>query len=175
MAKSRAKNNKKNAVYAKLVTLFSTSLYVGFLPKAPGTWGSLFGLFIYWLIFRQLPIVYFCLFMLLLLVVGIWATGEYDRLYRKHDASESVIDEVLGQSIVLLPLFWPDFHNFYPVFTSLGAFILFRFFDIVKPFGVWQIQKFSGGWGIMLDDVLAAIYAVLVWLTVMLPLIMYVA
>jgi phosphatidylglycerophosphatase A len=126
---------------------------------------------LYWLIFRRLDAgVYLC-FIAGVFLLGVFASGEYDRLHGKHDAPETVIDEVAGQSIALLPLFFWNFNGFYPALTSLLAFILFRFFDIVKPLGVWHIQKLPGGWGVMLDDVLAGFYALGVWLLILLSVI----
>ncbi|MDR1996775.1 MAG: phosphatidylglycerophosphatase A [Candidatus Margulisbacteria bacterium] len=160
-------------MYIKIINLLATGFYAGYLPKAPGTWGSLLALLLYWLIFRHLPVLVYGWFIGLVLLLGIFVSGEYDRLHNTQDAAEIVIDEVAGQSLALLPLFGWNFAAFYPAWSSLLALILFRCFDIAKPFGVNRLQDLHGGFGVMLDDVLAGLYAALVWLAVMLGVVLW--
>ncbi|GBR76154.1 phosphatidylglycerophosphatase A [Candidatus Termititenax persephonae] len=149
-------------LYVRIINFLATAGYVGYLPQAPGTWGSLLALVLYGLIFRRLDFNFYLLFILLTFFGGIFVSGEYDRLHRKHDAAEIVIDEVVGQSLALTPLFFLPWagQGFYVWLAA--AFVLFRFFDIVKPLGVRQIQKIKGGEGVVMDDVLAGVYTIIV-------------
>ena len=122
---------------------------VGYSPIAPGTVGSLVALLILW----ALPFSLLGLALCLLLVVGVggWAAGRAERLLGRKDPGAVVIDEIAGMFLSALAL---------P--RSLGvllvAFLLFRLFDILKPFPIRQSQMFSGGLGIMLDDLIAGTY-----------------
>ena len=135
--------------FLQLATFFGA----GRLPKGPGTWGSLAALpLAALLIWGVNPLIYmgFCV---LLLPVGILAAEVYERTHGGHDHSEIVIDEVLGMLITLtwLPFTWQSF--------VLG-FLLFRFFDILKPFPISYLDKHvRGGVGVMADDVLAGLVA----------------
>ena len=135
--------------------LIATGFYSGYFPIAPGTVGSAAALILYWIFpgFRE--------FLLLSVVIGlffigVWAANETEKT-AGHDASIINIDEIIGMWISLLFLpkglawIWP-----------VGAFFIFRGFDIVKPFPVNASQKLPGGWGVMMDDVLAAIYTNLI-------------
>jgi phosphatidylglycerophosphatase A len=138
----------------------ATFAYVGYLPWFPGTWASvLTGLFAFFF-WRQDYLFLNVLFWLwTVIVLGIWAATVYDREHQTHDASEIVIDEVAGQIIALLPLFLIRE-------TGLGwytmAVILFRIFDIKKPFGIYRLQDLPQGFGVMADDLLAGVYAALI-------------
>lgn len=90
----------------------------------------------------------------ILIAAGIWSSNCVDNIWGK-DSNKVVIDEVAGMALALL--FVP--HNIF--FLSFGL-ILFRFFDIVKPLGVRQMEKWPKGWGVMGDDVLAGVYSLLV-------------
>ena len=126
----------------------ATFFYLGKLPFAPGSWGSL-GALLLWLL---LPVTF--LFQLsaliILFVLGVYSSNKMAKYLDDHDPSEVVIDEVVGMGISLFML--P--HN---LGLYLLAFILFRIFDIFKPIFIYRIQNLSGGWGIMLDDVLAGL------------------
>ncbi len=131
-----------------------TVLGLGMAPFAPGTFGALGAvLFLYLFNFTNTPLPLGILLVLIgvLTLIGVWST---DKLYSEwgDDPSRVVIDEFIGilVSVVMLPL------------TSLNiwlAFVLFRFFDILKPLGIRYVDKnLKGGWGVMLDDVLAGVY-----------------
>jgi phosphatidylglycerophosphatase A len=129
----------------------------GKLPIAPGTWGAAVALvmiypFAHWQILT--PSV-FTLFLSLLIVLFTWiGVKACDALEDEwgEDPKKVVIDEMIGVWIAILghPL---SISNF------IAAFILFRFFDIAKPLGIRQLENIKGGWGVMLDDVLAGVYA----------------
>ena len=131
---------------------------LGYSPIAPGTVGSLFAVIIYWLC-PELNHLTFLSFILLLFFVGVYtSTATENYLIKKlgigqgHDPSLIIIDEVVGMLVALIAI--PKTYHF-----IIAAFILFRIFDIVKPFPVNLSQKLPQGWGIMIDDLLAGIYA----------------
>ncbi|MFQ5533221.1 MAG: phosphatidylglycerophosphatase A [Sphingomonadales bacterium] len=133
-------------------TLAATWFGVGLLPKAPGTWGSLAALPIAWIIQSQFGPEGLSTAILLLFALGWWAAGRYERLAGQKDSSEIVIDEVVGQWLVLL-FVPPDI-----ILYALG-FVLFRVADIFKPWPVNLADRaIEGGLGVMVDDVLAALY-----------------
>ena len=136
---------------------------VGYFPVAPGTAGSLVGVGIV-LACSLLPlalawrITAVALATLMLLVTGAEAARRAEGFFGRVDPSQVVIDEVVGQTIALAA--WPVAGWK----TYLAGFILFRFFDIVKPFPARRCERIAGGWGIMLDDVVAGVYSLLVLL-----------
>jgi phosphatidylglycerophosphatase A len=128
--------------------IVATFFYIGKLPFAPGSWGSL-GALLLWLL---LPITFsvHLSVIIIIFVLGVYSSSRMVKYLDDHDPSEVVIDEVVGMGISLFML--P--HNF---LLYLLSFILFRVFDILKPSFIYRIQNLSGGWGIMLDDVLAGL------------------
>jgi phosphatidylglycerophosphatase A len=152
---------------------------VGYFPIAPGTVGSLIGAGLYLTIWAgayglleanavrgRLSLLYiFTPQLALMLVViflvtmaGIWAASRTERLVQKKDPSVVVIDEVAGQMIALLSgPFW--IHTWWSVIT---AFLFFRLFDIWKPYPIRRLERLESGLGIMADDVLAGVYALIV-------------
>lgn len=138
--------------------LIATSLGLGYLPLAPGSWGALGALLVAWFVQQGLPEQFLSLLILVILlslILGIWACNQL-RDEWGEDPSRVVIDESLGMWISLL--FIPPAWEYY-----LAAFILFRFFDIAKPLGIRTIdQKLKGPLGVMLDDVLAGVYSLII-------------
>ena len=156
--------------------LLATWFGLGYLPKAPGTWGSLGGaalaIFVSWLEYRNssadlyqgrnfwtaaiLPGYFAVLMAVVIAVAGVMAADRAARYAEIKDPQWVVIDEVSGQLItyylffLVMPLGWKGF---------LLGFILFRLFDIWKPFPARQLERLPGGWGIMADDWMAGIYA----------------
>lgn len=133
--------------------LIATALGLGYSPIAPGTMGAIGGVTVYLLIINSLSQVNMILGLLIILFLflGIIASNKLESEWGK-DPSKIVIDEVVGVWIALL--FIPSEWQY-----TLGAFLLFRFFDIVKPLYIKRAEKLKGGWGVMFDDVLAGIYA----------------
>lgn len=115
----------------------------------PGTLGSLAGLLIYFVVKDKLPIYAFSI--LFVFALGILFSAEAERVYKRKDARMIVIDETCGMmlSLFLVP---------YNVWIMILGFVLFRVFDILKPPPAKTIEKFSGAFGIMFDDIIAAIY-----------------
>lgn len=134
--------------------LIATGFYSGYLPKAPGTWGSLVGLLLVYLLnYFSLPV--YLTITVFLFMIGTFSAGEAEKILDNHDPGIVVIDEIVGMLITMIAV------PLSPL-TMLLGFFLFRFFDIVKPFPVNIFdQRFHGGLGIMLDDVMAGIYSLL--------------
>lgn len=125
---------------------------IGYFPLAPGTMASLAVLVIYKLFLSGLPWPYLVLIFVLLFAVGTISCAAYAADLGQEDPRSAVIDEVAGQFLVFLTVA--------PTWLNLGlGFALFRFFDIVKPFPISRAEKLPGGWGIMADDIAAAVAA----------------
>ncbi len=136
----------------QLIMAIATGLYVGKIPKAPGTWGSL-AAFLPWFMIKDLPLPVYFGIIAGVFVIGFFTAGSAEKILDRPDAGPIVIDEIVGMLITLTmapahPGAW------------LMGFIFFRFFDITKPFPVsWFDRNIHGGIGIMMDDVIAGIYA----------------
>ena len=133
--------------------LISTFFYLGKLPKAPGTWGSLGAL----LVWSFIPESLFFRFILLslTLIIGFIACENTLKESDDSDPSFIVIDEVVGLWTTLL--FVPK-----TIFLFILGFLLFRLFDILKPSFIYSVQFLKGSWGVMLDDILAGFLSLLV-------------
>ena len=139
----------------RLLMFIATGAGSGYLPKAPGTWGTLVGLLLWWPI-ALLPLTAYLATVAVLFIVGVASAGAAEKILDRGDPGVVVIDEIVGVLIALaaVPL--------HPV-AALAGFALFRLFDIAKPFPVgWVDRHLHGGLGIMLDDVAAGLYALLV-------------
>ncbi len=136
----------------QLIMALATGFYVGRIPIAPGTWGSL-AAFLPWFFIKDLSLTTYIIVLAALFVIGFFVSGSAEKILDSPDAGSIVIDEILGMFITLTLA--PD----HPAAWILG-FILFRIFDIFKPFPVsWFDRKIHGGIGIMMDDVVAGLYA----------------
>ena len=131
---------------------------VGYLPLAPGTFGSLVGVGIFWLLVRVNPLV-IVVAILAVTFAGIWAGSRIEQLSGRKDPGKVVVDEVAGQMIALFPL---TLFARWSTFAVIVSFILFRFFDIVKPYPANRLQDLDGGMGIMFDDLVAGVYGAVV-------------
>lgn len=165
--------NETRKSFLDYLSLAVTTFGVGYLPLAPGTWGSMVGVLIYllfWFIesnaeiflsqrnwtagqitawIHAVNLVIFLIFCL----IGIWAANRATELFRHKDPSQAVVDEVIGQLIVFL--FIPfDVHWYY----VLAGFLLFRLFDIWKPYPIDSLQNLPAGIGVCADDILAGVY-----------------
>ena len=126
----------------------------GALPNAPGTWGTLMALPFY-LLLTRLPVPAYLALTIVLFAVGIWICGKAGRVLGVHDHGAIVWDEMVGfwVTMVAAPSGW---------LWIVAGFVLFRLFDIWKPWPIyWLDRRVSGGFGVMVDDVLAGIYAAL--------------
>ena len=137
----------------RLALLIATVFGAGYSPIAPGTAGSAVTVLILWLVpFSRSGLV---LFLVAVVVIGTWAAHVAERRLGGKDPGAIVIDEVAGMtlSVVAFPL-TPG--------VLLAGFVLFRIFDVVKPPPARESQRFSGGLGVMIDDVIAGLYALAV-------------
>lgn len=133
-----------------IIKLFASGLFTGYAPIASGTVGSVLGLLIYCLPgfespFVVLPTIVVCF------VLGVFASTRMEAVYG-NDPHEVVIDEIVGMWIALL--FLPK-----AILPALISFFLFRLMDIIKPFPANKFNAMSGGFAVMMDDVIAGIYA----------------
>jgi phosphatidylglycerophosphatase A len=127
----------------------------GLSPVAPGTMGTLAAI-PFALLLKMLPITWFWLVLVFLFALGIYLCGITGKRLGQHDPGGIVWDEMVAYwlTVAFLPVTWEWF---------LAAFVLFRVFDIVKPWPIrWVERQFDGGLGIMLDDIVAALYAMLI-------------
>lgn len=125
---------------------------------APGTWGSFAGLLYFLLFFQRLGIGGSLLGSALAGYVGVALCGEAEVRLGKRDPGAVVLDEVVAMPLCflgwqMLPVHWPPWAIF------AGGFLLFRVYDIAKPFGIRGLQRLPGGWGVMIDDFAAALAA----------------
>ena len=173
--KGETKNNtKEKKSFIDYLSLFITTCLVGYLPLAPGTWGSIVGVLIYLGYGSQIKIIesafvtnrddsilfsaisYFVTGFLLLLIclIGIWASKKVEKLLNDKDPQIIVVDEVMGQLITFA---------FVPFGVSwriiLAGFILFRLFDMWKPYPIRNVENLSNGIGVCADDIVAGVYA----------------
>lgn len=144
----------------KLYKLIASGLGTGYAPIAPGTAGSILGILIiyfYNLAFSQLEfprsivLVLNLVAIIVILLIGVYAIKKVHKIWI-HDAPQIVIDEVIGVWIAVfaIPFQWQYY---------LYALILFRFFDILKPLYIRRLDNLKSDWSVMLDDVLAGVYA----------------
>ena len=142
----------------RLFLFIATGAGSGYLPKAPGTWASALTVLLWLLVgnFASFSTGLYLLFVGIVFFVGVASAGAAEKLVDRPDPGLVVIDEVAGQLIALCaapaqPL------------AALAGFVLFRIFDIFKPFPIrWLDQHIHGGLGIMLDDVAAGLYTLAV-------------
>jgi phosphatidylglycerophosphatase A len=150
-----ADGTQRRALLRRPAGWIATGFGSGFSPRAPGTAGSLVAL-LPWFALRELPVAYYALTLLAAFALGVWACGWVVRSLRIADPGVAVWDEFVGLWIALAPLpvqpaGWP---------WIVAGFVLFRLFDIWKPWPVsWADRSVGGGLGVMLDDVLAGLYA----------------
>jgi len=129
-----------------LATVFG----VGYIPFAPGTFGSLAGLLLWWLLPASAAV--HSVVIVVLFAIGSWSGTIADRHFKRIDPAPVVIDEVMGMLITLWlnPVGWVG---------AFGAFVVFRLADVVKPYPANRLEGLPGGMGVMADDGMAAIYA----------------
>jgi len=133
-----------------LALAVATVFGVGYVPVASGTFGSAAGLILWWLLPAS-PIAQ-AVAILLLLAIGSWSGTVAERHFGTNDPSQVVIDEVMGMLITLFmnPVGWRG---------AALAFFLFRVADVVKPYPANRLERLPGGFGVMADDGMAAVYA----------------
>jgi phosphatidylglycerophosphatase A len=136
----------------RLAVFLATVGYCGYFPIAPGTVGSAAGLLVYLVVWwAGSPVVEVAL-IALTFAAGTWAATRAERFFGGIDPGPVVIDEVLGMLVTLafIPGGWT---------AVLAGFVLFRVFDVIKPYPADRLEKLHGGFGIMADDAMAGVYA----------------
>lgn len=146
--------------------LLATLGPIGNIPFAPGTWGSAAALLLAPFCFVPLPLWARLLVLLAVFAAGTWAASRAEIALGQTDPGCVIIDEVLGQLTALLPVTIPTIIRYPRLWEYALAFVLFRFFDILKPFPIRQVErKLPGGLGVMADDLVAGVFAALgLWL-----------
>lgn len=135
----------------RLALALATGLGTGYAPVAPGTWGSLPGLALAWLLHRWSPSWGVASGAVVAALVGVWAAGRAARHFQTDDPRPVVVDEIAGQLVTLafLPCRAP---------TLVAGFLLFRILDVWKPWPAGRLESLPGGSGIMADDLMAGVY-----------------
>jgi phosphatidylglycerophosphatase A len=143
----------------RLAIAVATAAGAGFVPFAPGTAGSLVGVGIYVLIaLNQWTWTYLPL-LLGLMIMGVWSAGRTETVYG-HDASQIVIDEVVGQMTALVVVVHTGTESITE--ASILGFLLFRLFDILKPYPLRWLEQLPRGLGVVADDVGAGVYSFMI-------------
>jgi phosphatidylglycerophosphatase A len=145
--------NKRGDRWGELfIKTAASGLGLGYLPVAPGTFGTLLGIPICLLLNLGGPLFYVFAAVGLSLAC-VWVAARADRIYEVHDSSHIVVDEISGFVVTMVLIV--------PTLLTIGlGFVFFRLFDIFKPFPAgWCDKNLPGGWGVMLDDILAGVYA----------------
>lgn len=138
--------------------IFATGFFSGYAPYAPGTVGSFVAIIIF--NFLNLDVQNSVILIAITLAIGAKSSSRLEHVWGK-DPGKIVIDEFVGMWISLLG------HDMSEIWIVISAFVLFRFFDIVKPLGINGLQKLPDGWGVMVDDVLAGVYAnIILWIII---------
>ena len=141
----------------RLGVFIATCAHVGYAPVAPGTFGSAVGLVVYYLVRRQGSTAVELGAIALILVVGLWSATEAEHHFGGIDPGPVVIDEVIGMLITLA---------LHPVNVAgaIVGFFIFRVLDVVKPWPARRLELLPGGFGVVLDDVMAGVYGnLLMW------------
>ena len=144
------------SVVRSVVIFFATGFGSGYSPVAPGTAGSIVGALLVWVVFGPMWRTSVALAVIVFVVVftaSCRVASEAERIFNEHDSPKIVIDEVLGMAATMFfnPLGWQ---------YMAAGFLIFRLFDIIKPPPArWIDREVSGGMGVMLDDLAAAVYA----------------
>jgi len=144
----------KSTQKGQVIQVLATGFGAGLSPVAPGTVGTLVGLVIC-LFSYPLTWPLRLLYVVAISAVSVYVAGQAEKLYGKTDDQRIVIDEIAGLQVTMLPVAITGLH-------LLLAFVIFRIFDIWKPFPLNHFQKFPGGWGVVADDLGAGVYGGLV-------------
>jgi phosphatidylglycerophosphatase A len=139
------------SVVRHVVVLFSTGLYTGYSPLVPGTLGTILAIPLFFILSRLSAFSY-GLTTVTFLFMATWMSHIAEKTFQKRDSQRIVIDEVGGFLVTMA---------FLPIAprTVFVGFLLFRFFDIVKPFPTRRLETLRGGYGVVADDVMAGIYS----------------
>lgn len=154
-----------------IIKIIASGLGLGYSPIASGTVGSVLGVLIFIGLIQIFPqnnlsgFIINSIIVTILFFIGVFVSNSAEKLYSKKDPGEIVIDEIVGCLVFLL--FSPGWQTIFGfncprIWYIIVGFLIFRIFDIIKPFPAYQSQQLPGGWGIMVDDLIAGIYTVIV-------------
>jgi len=138
-----------------LSKIVATFLGVGYFPVAPGSVTSLIVVLLYKFYLYKLAWPHYLLIVFLIFLAGVFASTRYSSELNRKDPRKIVIDEATGQLLV----FFRMSEMSQDWLFLLAGFLLFRFFDIIKPYPIRKVETLPKGWGIMMDDIVAAVYA----------------
>ncbi|MCZ6469577.1 MAG: phosphatidylglycerophosphatase A [Candidatus Dadabacteria bacterium] len=134
-----------------IAKLIATVFYVGLIPIAPGTFGTIAAIPLFYAL-SFTPLYLYLAITVLIILISVWASGVAEEIFGRTDPGEVVADEVCGYLVTMILV---------PV--TLGniffGFLLFRLFDIAKPYPIRKFERLPGGWGIVMDDVMAGVYS----------------
>lgn len=139
-----------------LIKTFVSLFGIGYIPIAPGTFGSLFAILIWYISLNYLSVYLFYITIIIVFICSFKAINIYLRTENKDDPSEVVVDEFIGQSLPLVFLLQ------FNVYEVLLAFSSFRLFDILKIYPVNKVENIKGANGVIMDDVVAGIYSLII-------------
>ena len=138
-------------MFKKIILFFATA-GVGYLPGSKGTYGTIVGVGFYLLVYSLSPL-HFLLFTLIFSLFAVWTAEIAEQTFQEKDSQRIVIDEIAGYFVTMLfiPARWD---------LIIAGFVVFRLFDILKPFPLrWIERKLKGGWGVVCDDLAAGVFA----------------
>ena len=145
----------------RLVRLIVTFFYIGHAKIAPGSIASLVTTLIFYFFAKHLISYLFIIIILITSILAFFAVSIYTYELSEKDRSEIVIDEVIGQSIALLPLLLFEQTNPPQLFMCVISLLFFRFFDIIKPYPINKFDRMNNTFGVIFDDILAGIFSAL--------------
>ena len=153
----------------QLALIIATGFGIGFIPFAPGTFGSILGLLIAYFLMSVFSADVILLqnsmiiVSIILTILGVWASSRAEKIFDHKDAGQIVLDEVSGQLISFL-FIAPHIRRLGGqwLWWGIAGFFLFRVLDILKPYPLKELEQISGGLGVMLDDIIAGIYAAVI-------------
>lgn len=143
----------------ELKYFIGTGFYSGLIPKAPGTASSFAALIIIYFMIRTEWLIFIPVLILSASVLSIWVAGDFQEFYGK-DPGRMTIDEWAGQGLTFFTISFSGTAET-NIIILLAGFLLFRFFDILKPLGIKKVQNLPAGWGILTDDLIAGLYALI--------------
>jgi phosphatidylglycerophosphatase A len=140
---------------AKVWALIATVLGIGMIPLIPGTYCSIFSTLVAYFLLNNISLVYRIIIYLFIFLIGVLASHKIQKLTKQEDPRFIVIDEYVGQGVSLL--FADD-----RILLYFLGFIIFRFFDIFKPFPIAHSERLKYGFGVMMDDLIAGLYSMII-------------
>jgi phosphatidylglycerophosphatase A len=143
----------------KIILFFATGFGSGYFPVFPGTVGSAVGVGVFFLLrLISLSPVLFFVNTVTISILGVWVSWKVEEYLEQKDPRIIVIDEIAGQLVTLSLFFFVPASGYY----IIAGFVIFRIFDIFKPFPIRRLERIPYGWGVVFDDLMAGIYSLAV-------------